>query len=199
MVHKIICFIAIGLIAKCETNDKSLQKDVDFPNGYIGKELLKTDSLIKKVNGIIYIKNIPFSGILVDKYPNDSIKSKCQYSLGKRHGNYEGWYPDGSRWFKRLYLEGKKEGIHLTWWPDGAKKSFYPFKNGFKEGNHKDWFNDGTLFKDFNYMKGYEFGYQKMWRPDGKIRANYYIDENGRRFGLLGLKKCVTVKNSPNE
>ena len=32
-----------------------------------------------------------------------------------------------------------------------------------------------------------------MWRPDGKYRANYVVRENGRSYGLTGLKRCKKI------
>ena len=29
--------------------------------------------------------------------------------------------------------------------------------------------------------------------PDGKYRSNYVITENGRKYGLVGLKRCKKI------
>ena len=46
-----------------------------------------------------------------------------------------------------------------------------------------------------SYYKGYESGGQKVWYPNGLIKSNY-IMKNGRRYGLLGTKNCINVKDS---
>ena len=55
--------------------------------------------------------------------------------------------------------------------------------------------NNGNLFHLAHYKNGQEEGVQKLWYENGKIRANYII-LNGKRFGLLGTKNCLNVKDS---
>jgi hypothetical protein len=38
-------------------------------------------------------------------------------------------------------------------------------------------------------------GQQRMWWPDGTLRANYVV-RDGRRYGLLGAKGCVSVDST---
>jgi antitoxin component YwqK of YwqJK toxin-antitoxin module len=54
-----------------------------------------------------------------------------------------------------------------------------------------DWFPDGTLYKQFRYEHGHESGAQRMWYVDGSVRANYVV-RDGRRYGLIGAKGCVS-------
>jgi antitoxin component YwqK of YwqJK toxin-antitoxin module len=46
-----------------------------------------------------------------------------------------------------------------------------------------------------NYEAGIEVGQQRQWYDDGSVRSNYVM-KNGRRFGLLGTKNCINVKDS---
>jgi antitoxin component YwqK of YwqJK toxin-antitoxin module len=63
---------------------------------------------------------------------------------------------------------------------------------GSYNGSVKDWHYNGQLAKDFNFIDGLENGSQKMWDLKGKIKANFFT-VNGERYGLIGLKKCVSV------
>ena len=58
------------------------------------------------------------------------------------------------------------------------------------QGTHKTWYRDGSLSSELNFKDGHEFGAQKVWRQDGKLKSNYVVRENGRRYGNLGLKRC---------
>jgi len=54
---------------------------------------------------------------------------------------------------------------------------------------------EGKLISYHNFKNGYEEGSQKVWYDNGKIKSNYTI-KNGRRYGLLGTKNCINVKDS---
>ena len=49
------------------------------------------------------------------------------------------------------------------------------------------------MFSEINYLKGKPFGLTRVWRKDGKLRSNFVIRENGRRYGLAGIKRCTKI------
>lgn len=156
--------------------------------------LNKNDSALNfKKDGILYYKQEPFSGILSDYYESGNLRSTCQFLEGKQHGLFEGYYPSGTNEFVRYYKKGEKHSVHRGWYANGQLKFIYSFDNGLSEGNHKVWYADGGKFQDFNFQNGRALGSQKVWRTDGKIRANYVVRENGRKYGLSGIKRCKNV------
>ena len=173
---------------------------LDFPMEIILE--VPTDTLIKGskgygiTNGIVSKNNTVFNGIELELYHDGSVKKESQIIDGRRHGKSLRFYENGSTYMVRFYQDGKKQGEHKGYYPDGSSKFIYYFNDGLSEGNHQDWSISGNLYKDFNYEKGFERGYQKMWNSDNSLRANYFVNEEGRRFGLLGIKKCVTISNS---
>ena len=54
------------------------------------------------------------------------------------------------------------------------------------------------LMQDRNYVNGKAMGAQKVWRKDGKIRANFVIRENGKKYGLMGMKRCTKIDAKTN-
>ena len=53
-----------------------------------------------------------------------------------------------------------------------------------------------TPYRDSHYAPGHEAGSQRMWYADGTLRANY-VARDGRRYGLMGAKGCVTEDREP--
>ena len=156
-----------------------------------------TDIDIK--NGILYYKDTPYSGVYIVKFKNDSIKSKSQYLKGKKEGCTNKWYADGKKFEQRYYSNGHKVGVHTGWWNNGAKKFSYHFNDlGQYQGPLTEWYNNGQVFRKFNYVNGRENGAQKAWKANGNIKANYEV-VNGERYGLIGLKKCFTVKKGQDK
>ena len=156
--------------------------------------ILASDPAVEKTSsGLILFNKVPFSGNIQLKYDIGSAQQVTQYYLGKKQGLEVGYYSNGQMMFSRLYSQGEKNGIHYGWHENGQMKFEYLFVNGLSEGNHKEWYADGSQYKDLNYKNGHSFSYQKIWRSDGKIRSNYVIKENGRKYGLVGLKRCSNI------
>ena len=154
---------------------------------------------VANINGVLHLDSIPFSGYIVDHYENGSLKTKTPYKHGQEHGMKIAYYEDGSIRCYRNFKHGQKDGIHQGFYAGGAKKFEYRFKNGDNLGTHYDWFENGQLAKLTNFKDGKPFGEQKMWRSDGKIRSNYVIREDGRRYGLVGLKRCKNIDTVEEE
>ncbi len=151
-------------------------------------ELLSHDD-----EGRLYCDGTLFSGYVTAYYANGVPKSRHAYRNGLLEATSYGYYPSGETMYIRPYAEGEKHGEHLGFYPDGTKKFSYLFSRGYSIGNHKEWYASGQLAKELNYVNGQPFGPQKMWREDGKIRSNYVIREDGRRYGLVGLKRCKNI------
>jgi len=150
-------------------------------------------------NGVLYYKNDPYSGVYIVKFENGNTKRKSQYFKGKREGYSNKWYADGKKFEQRYYSNGYKVGEHIGWWNNGAKKFIYHFNNlGQYQGSVSEWYDNGQIFRKFNYVNGRESGGQKAWKSDGRIRANYEVVK-GQRYGLIGLKKCFTVKKGQDK
>lgn len=159
----------------------------------------KTAAELELKNGVLYYQNSPLDGVLVSTYDDASYKMKLQYVAGRKDGFEKQWHSNGQLSQSRMYSQGIKIGNHLGWWEDGSQKFDYHYnEEGAYHGSRKEWYNNGQLIRDFNYVNGKEIGSQRMWTDIGKIRANYEV-KNGERFGLIGLKKCYTVKTDSNE
>jgi len=179
-------------VEKCTNTaqNKSLISEIEL-------NALNPDFFLK--NGVLYYKNVPYSGIYLVNYKNDNIKRKEKYLNGKQHGYSNTWYPDGKKFTERFYSKGHKVKVHIGWWNNGVKKFEYHFNDiGQYQGSVKEWYETGLIFRDFNYTNGRENGSQKAWKSDGRIKANYEV-VNGERYGLIGLKKCITVTNKQDK
>lgn len=162
----------------------------EIPEVYVDKDHALVE---KKLNGEVYVDGELYSGYLVSAFPNGAMATMYGHLQGKRHGTSSEYYENGNPKSVRTYQKGEKHGIHEGYYLSGQKKFYYIFQDGFSEDNHKQWFENGELYSDMNYLNGKELGKQKVWRPDGKLRANYIVRENGRRYGLQGIKRCTKI------
>ena len=123
------------------------------------------DQLLKKDRGIIYYDNVPLSGIVNSKYPDNKPKSKQTYKSGKPNGLYTEWYPNGQIRYRK------------------------DFKDGLQEGEQKEWYWDGALARIMKFQAGKQQGDQIGWNENGDLRFKYtYL--NGKRYGFMGSVLC---------
>lgn len=158
----------------------------------------QTDTCLKQQQGLLLYNNQAYTGIVIHTQGVDTLYH-CAYKNGKQEGIEIVRYPNGMMAEKRLYKNGRKQGLHQGWYPDGAPKFAYHYNNDMYEGNVKEWMENGQLIRDFNYKNGHENGRQRLWYADGKLLANYDV-KNGRKYGLTGVKNCVSaIEDKPHE
>ncbi|WP_109832892.1 toxin-antitoxin system YwqK family antitoxin [Reichenbachiella versicolor] len=179
-----ICLLTIGLLFSCRPNTS---QDISVPE----IELTWNENFYLD-NGVVYLDSIPYSGYLLS-YRNEKLYSKEGYYDGRLHGTTAKYYSDGKLMQVRPYANGEKDGEHLGYYPNGKLKFKYYFEDGLSQGTHYEWYKDGNPKAEMNYIDGRERGRQRVWRPDGKLRSNYITRENGRQYGMLGIKRCTKI------
>ena len=154
-------------------------------------EIVQGDARLQMVAGRLRYDGIPFTGRVVDFYPDSTQRSSAEYRNGLRDGTLTASYPDGTLMERRYFVEGRKGGVHEGWWEDGSPRFRYTFRDDLHEGEAREWFTNGRLYRAFNYVAGREEGEQIMYYEDGSVRANYSVVD-GRRYGSIGAKPCRT-------
>ncbi|UXX77917.1 toxin-antitoxin system YwqK family antitoxin [Reichenbachiella carrageenanivorans] len=193
-----LLIVALGLWA-CDWSSYD-QSQARLAYVITDEELFEDDvRLSRSVDGYTYLDSVRYTGYLISYYPDARLKSKKGYYDGKLEGDYITYYPSGEVYSQRPYHKGEKHGEHLGYFEDGGLKFQYQFVDGLGEGTHKEWYESGEPKLEMNYVKGHELGAQKYWRPDGKLRSNYVVRENGRRYGMLGLKRCAKIDSETGD
>lgn len=191
--------LIISSIACC-TSESDIQQAIDFSDQIPKVDMLENDPRLSMGNdGRLLLDSTLFSGYLVSFHANNSIKSKKGYLKGRLEGEFMAYHPNGQVYHKRPYHLGEKHGEHLGYYEDGKIKFQYFFREGFNQGTHKQWYANGNLKRVMNYKDGKEFGLQQVWQPNGKMRSNYVVRENGRRYGMQGLKRCAKIDSETGD
>jgi len=161
------------------------------PNAVIDSK----DSFLQMHQDTVFFQNKKFSGTIFNLYPNGDTSMIAHYFSGLEQGLLKKWYPNKQLAESRSFEAGKKMGKHIGFWEDGKPKFEFYFTKGEHNGLANEWYANGQAYKAFHYTMGYENGSQKMWWENGVIRANYVVKQ-GRRYGLIGLKLCMTPQDS---
>ena len=193
LIRKNYIIGAVIMLCGCQYSIDSLITSFDNftePNMVV---LIGDSNLQYDTGRKLFYDNNLFSGKLVSQTKEGIVLHKKEYRNGLLDGKSFGYYPSGKIRFKRTYQKGKKNGVHIGWYESGQKKFEFVFKKGLSEGTHYRWYDTGAPYSEINYQNGKPFGSTKVWRKDGKLRSNFVIRENGRRYGLAGIKRCTKI------
>lgn len=185
----VVLILVISYVSIISFTNSSF-KVVLIPNKLI---VLDKSKLDRDSKGRLIFEGEMLSGYLIKKNSNNDIIEKKGYLNGYLEGKSVGYFDNGKLKFKRYYHSGKKVGTHKGWYINGQKKFEYFFIKGLSEETHYQWYENGQLYSEINYLNGKPFGATKIWRKDGKLRSNFVIRENGRRYGLAGIKRCTKI------
>ncbi|MBB4805209.1 antitoxin component YwqK of YwqJK toxin-antitoxin module [Chryseobacterium defluvii] len=151
---------------------------------------------LKNKNGLAMNHHSPFTGAVYSFFPNTKDTAEIiGFNKGREHGEWKQFFPGGKLRQQRYYENGVKVKTLKEWWDNGKLKISGSFLKGENHGVYKEWNREGRLVQEMHYKSGYEEGSQKQFYDNGKIRSNYVM-KNGKRYGLLGTKNCVNVKDS---
>ena len=93
-----------------------------------------------------YFKEKPFTGVAVEKYPNEQKYSEITYKDGEWHGLATYWYENGQKGSEATYKDGVVHGLMTLWHENGQKQSERTFKDGIGI-SYKEWDKDGNLIE----------------------------------------------------
>jgi antitoxin component YwqK of YwqJK toxin-antitoxin module len=186
----------IMAIDTVEINDSIVQKDKLAINNAVSNVVIHSkDSFLLMHQDTVFFQDKKFSGTIFSLHPNGDTSMTAHYFNGLEQGLFKKWYPNKQLAESRFYHAGKKIGKHIGFWEDGKPKFEFYFTKGEHDGIANEWYANGQAYKAFHYTMGYENGSQKMWWENGVLRANYVVKQ-GRRYGLIGLKLCMTPQDS---
>ena len=108
-------FFLLGLMVGClNMSSNSVEKKK------LKQEVFSSD-MITMVGERAFLKNNPagFSGVVVDRYLNDSLKSKKTFKNGFLNGFWREWTENGQLTYELNYKFGKANGMHRQWHSNG--------------------------------------------------------------------------------
>ena len=150
-----LTFLLLLVLISCQTQHKADSQDMLFRDGLIYE---------------IIAEETPFTGVVLDRYPNGKKKSVANYINGKREGLYTVWHLNGQKASEQNYINGMEEGVGTAWYETGQKRMEGNFANGKKEGLSTEWYKNGQKRMEGNFKNGkkeglwtaYEKGQKRM-------------------------------------
>lgn len=79
---------------------------------------------------VYYYENKPYTGVAIELYPDDKLRSELSFYCGLPDGVWRDWYESGQLSGEDNYKLGLHHGLHQEWYPDGQLKTEQNFEYG---------------------------------------------------------------------
>jgi len=126
-----------------------------------------------RTNGLFYIlgETIPFSGNVIERYEDGSLRARSNVEAGLLDGLTEGWFANGQKQIQEHFNEGVSHGKRLKWHVNGILKSEVEIVEGQLDGLFHEWHEDGSLAREIALSNGASHGLSRSWFPSGYLQA----------------------------
>jgi len=114
---------------------------------------------------------IPFSGWMVEHYPDGAVQSRSLIQKGLLTGISQGFYTNGQIQVEEHFLAGISHGLRTKWYSDGKKMSEVMIAHGKLQGSFRRWHENGILAEDITLENGEPNGVSMSYFPSGYAKA----------------------------
>lgn len=112
-----------------------------------------------------------FTGWMLERYPDATLKSRSWISNGQLYGVSEGWFTNGVMQVQEHFVAGTGEGPVTKWHANGTKLSEGIARAGKLEGSFRRWHENGVLAAELTLREGQPDGISRAWFPSGSLKA----------------------------
>lgn len=134
----------------------------------------------------------PYTGWMVEHYPDRVLKSRSMIVAGQLHGLSEGWHPNGRLQIREHFVHGVSHGLRTKWQPDGQRLSEIEIVHGKLHGLFRRWHTNGVLAEELEMRAGQPDGLARSWHLSGTPQAEIQM-----QLGKVLAKKTWADTASP--
>lgn len=157
-------------------------------------ELTLRDGRLYRIN-----EPAPFTGVMLEKYPDGKLQSRSELKDGQIDGLSEGWLTNGVLQVQERFANGVSHGVRTKYHPNGQKLSEANIENGKITGLFRRWHDNGQLAEEVNMRDGNADGPSVAFYPSGFLKAEAEL-KNGnvvtQKFWKDGEKKAEAPKSA---
>jgi antitoxin component YwqK of YwqJK toxin-antitoxin module len=164
--------VAVGLLGMLFR----LNSSSDGPETCTPHQLVLRDGLLCRTN-----TGAPFTGHLVETYPDGSLKSRATLYGGLLEGLSEGWQTNGVLQITETFHENLSDGVRTKWCLSGAKLSESTLVQGKMQGVFHGWHENGQLAEEIMLKDDQPIGEARAWYPSGFLKAVIGTNSSGQR------------------
>lgn len=155
----LIIYITFLSVISCSKSKTTLREvDIVFDN----KQML-----FKK-------KSKPYTGLVLEHYDNNHIKTKINLIDGLKDGVFKQYYISGKIQVESKFKKGELFGKFNSFHENGNEKIITFYKKNLKMGSFEEFYNDKKLKICGSYFMGVRIGqFEEYFKSGGKAIYNY--------------------------
>lgn len=129
--------------------------------------------------GVLHLRDEdrPFSGTVLEKFPNGANRVAIEIRDGRPHGRSRGWHENGQLEVEEHFIHGISNGPRQRWYDDGARKSEARIVDGKIEGIFTRWHENGKKAAVIMMKNGVAHGLSEAWTPAGTLKARVVMKD----------------------
>ena len=113
----------------------------------------------------------PFTGVMLDYYPDGMLMSRSVVSNGLLNGLSQGWYTNHQLQVQETYHTNYSDGLRTKWYPNGQKQSEAWVTLSKISGLYRRWYPDGVLAEEIPMRDGQIEGLGRAYYESGFVKA----------------------------
>ncbi len=123
--------------------------------------------------GLLYVHNFkePYTGALVETFPNGKPKLRIDIRRGKVDGLSRGWYENGQLEVQETFVAGTSHGPRTRWFANGQERSEEKIEHGVVTGPYVAWHESGQKAVEMTLRNGQPDGLALAWFPNGALKS----------------------------
>jgi antitoxin component YwqK of YwqJK toxin-antitoxin module len=157
------------------------------------REVLRSELDLR--DGVLFTRgeSAPFTGVLIERYPQDKPKLSIEVMDGKAHGISRGWHDNGQLEVEETFVSGISHGPRTRWHQNGTKKAEAQIEQGELAGTYTEWHENGQVAVQMRMVKGKPDGMVEAWHPTGELksRTHFVNGEMGKQEFFPGEAEAV--------
>ena len=119
----------------------------------------------------------PFTGWMLEQYPDGLLKSRSAISNGVLHGLSQGWFTNQILQVSEHFTNGVSHGERRRWDEQGRRVSRAQIEGGKIAGLFRRWHENGIIAEEITMKNGEEDGPARSWYPSGFLKAEITMAE----------------------
>lgn len=112
-----------------------------------------------------------FTGLMVERHPDGTLRSRTEVKNGMLNGLSEGWYTNGVLQVTEHFTNGVSHGLRVKWHPGGSKASEAQIADGKLHGRFVSWHENGTRAAEVEFKNGQPDGISSAYFPSGALKT----------------------------
>ena len=124
-------------------------------------------------------ESTPFTGLMIERYEEGTLKARSSISNGVLQGISEGWHTNGVMDVREHFTNGVSHGLREKWFESGKKISEGTIVAGKFEGPFRRWHENGQLAEEIEMKHGEPDGVAKSYFPSGFLKTQARL-QNGK-------------------